>query len=96
MKRFFTLVVFLVMFAAPAAHSACINTQAGDWDDCSERRRPGREPGAWCGGGGGSSPGGSWRQRQQEAVEEGVAKIKASIEALTGGVLLFKPSADVD
>jgi hypothetical protein len=92
MKRFIILGLLLAL-AAPAG-AACISTHAGDWDDCSERRRPGREPVAWCGGGAGSE-GSSWRQRRADAEAE-VAKIKASIAALFGGVLTFKPSHEID
>ncbi len=90
MKRFVALALLLVAFAVPAG-AACINVQAGDWDDCSERRGA-REPASWCGGGGGSSPGGSWRQRAAETWAEEIAKIKASLSF----VGVFKPSPEID
>jgi predicted small secreted protein len=93
MKRSILLAIVLMALAAPS-FAACINTQAGDWDDCSERRGA-REPASWCGGGGGSSPGGGWRQRQAEQWEEKVAEIKGTLATIFGG-LTFKPSHEID
>jgi hypothetical protein len=84
MKRFILAGVVILCLSAPAG-AACINTQAGDWDDCGERRRPGREPASWCGGGAGSE-GTSWRQRVN--IEEYLAKVKASL----GQFIVLKPT----
>jgi hypothetical protein len=89
MRRFLIVALALVALgvAPEIARAACINVQAGDWDDCSERRGA-REPASWCGGGGGSSPGGSWRQRREADLEDAIAKIKASFASLVA----FKPT----
>lgn len=93
MKRFILcgLALFVLAVAPAISSAACISTQAGDWDDCSERRRPGREPASWCGGGGGSSPSG-WRQQREQDIADAIAKLKASFSSL----VLFGQSPDID
>jgi hypothetical protein len=93
MKRFmlYGLALFVLVVAPTLSSAACINTQAGDWDDCSERRGA-REPASWCGGGGGSSPGGGWRQQREADLESAIAKLKASFSSLVA----FKPSPEID
>jgi hypothetical protein len=79
MKRFFLGGLVALCIAVPS-WGACINVQAGDWDDCGVHRRPGSEPGSWCGdamGSGGGSHGSSWRLVN---IEERFAKVKASLE----------------
>jgi hypothetical protein len=80
MKRLAIVVLMVALAAPPAGSYVCIPNLPGDWDDCSIRRRPGREPAEWCGGGGGSR--GSWGRTTAEALRQLVEKYGTAVRSL--------------